>query len=133
MTIPAVFLEVSYELGIDLSVESNIKKIQPQRSNPKISPTKQDKISYTDQKLLQTVYKNKKNYVMITDDKILRTMAKNNKIRTYTTPQIIIFLLNKGKISLNYANTFLNKLKTIYIRPKDIEVIKNYIIKRKRK
>ena len=133
LTIPRVYQEVSYELGIDLNVESNIKKIQPQKSNPKIPPAKQDKISYTDLNLLKTAFKNRQNYILITDDKVLRSLAKNNKIKTYTTPQIIFFIVNKAKISINYANSFLNKLKAIYIRPKDIDRIKEYINKRKRK
>lgn len=120
-------------MGIDLNIGYNINKIQPKKSNPKIPQDKQNKISYTDLNLLKTAYKNKQNYILITDDKVLRALAKDNMIKTYTTPQLILFILNEGIITINYVNSILDKLKAIYIRPKDIDRIKEYINKRKRK
>ena len=121
--------EITYELGINLKIETNIKTIQIEKSNLKIPIAKQNKISHTDFNLLNTVYKNKQRCILITDDQILRQLAKTNKIKTYTTPQFIAYMLKNKRVSFKDAISILNKLRQFYIRPKDIDKIKKYINK----
>lgn len=128
-TITEVFDEIYFELGIDLKSESNVKIIETEKSKINLPITKRKKISNMDYKLLTTANKNKKKCILITDDKILRQLAISNKIRTYTTPQFIIFMFKKSKLSFKETLSVLNKIKMIYIRPKDIDKVEEYIYK----
>ncbi len=59
----------------------------------------------------------------ISDDLLLKNTASENNIKCYTTPEFVAFLLRKGKINRNQCITFLNNLKKIYIRTRDIDKV----------
>ena len=124
-TIKEVIEETTNELGIRIDEYVNIKQISSKISKGKlkISSSKRRYLSTIDIKLLNMAYANKKNSILITDDKQVRTIAKANNIRSYTTPQYIGYLIKNNLIAANEGISFLDDLKKIYIRPKDIEAV----------
>ncbi len=60
---------------------------------------------------------------MVSDDLVLKNAASENNIKCYTTPEFAVYLLRKDKITRNQCIAFLNDLKKIYIRAKDIEKV----------
>ena len=124
-TISEVLAEVGFETGIEAEKELEITKLSSKKKQDpmKISKNKQRLLSTTDIRLLQLSLKNRRSSVLITDDRQLRTIAKENKIRCYTTPQMIAFMIKKDVIEKKRGIEFLQKLKEIYIRPSDIDVV----------
>ena len=124
-TIKEIIEEVNNELGIRIDEHLNIKPISSKISKGKlkISTSKKRYLSAIDIKLLNVAYANKKNCILVTDDKQVRTFAKGNSIRSYTTPQYIGYMIKNKLVTLNDGISFLNDLKRIYIRPKDIEAV----------
>ena len=124
-TIKEIIEEVYNELGIRIDEHLNIKPMSSKISKGKlkISTSKRRYLSAIDIKLLNVAYANKKNCILVTDDKQVRTIAKGNSIRSYTTPQYIGYMIKNKLVTLNEGISFLNDLKGIYIRPKDIEMV----------
>jgi hypothetical protein len=60
---------------------------------------------------------------VVSDDLLLKNIASENNIKWYTTPEFAAFLLRKGKINKSQCITFLNNLKKIYIRTRDIDKV----------
>ncbi len=60
---------------------------------------------------------------MVSDDLVLKNTASENNIKCYTTPEFAAYLLRKDKITRNQCIAFLNDLKKIYIRAKDIDKV----------
>lgn len=124
-TIKEIIEEVNNELGIRINEHLNIKPISSKISKGKlkISTSKRRYLSAIDIKLLNVTHANKKNCILVTDDKQVRTIAKGNSIRSYTTPQCIGYMVKNKLVTLDEGISFLNDLKEIYIRPKDIEAV----------
>ncbi len=124
-TIKETIEEATNELGIRIDEYVNIIPISARikKEKLKISSTKRRSLSATDIKLLNVAYANKKDCILITDDRQVRIIAKANNIRCYTTPQYIAYMIKKELITFKEGITFLNNLKKIYIRPKDIEAV----------
>jgi predicted nucleic acid-binding protein len=124
-TIKETIEEATNELGIKIDEYVHMIPISPgiKKGKLKIPSTKRRSLSATDIKLLNMAYVNKKDCILITDDKQVRFIAKANNIRSYTTPQYIAYMVKKELISYKEGITFLNNLKKIYIRPKDIEAV----------
>ncbi len=124
-TIKEIIEETTNELGIRIDEHVNIIPISARikKEKLKISSTKRRSLSVTDIKLLNVAYANKKNCILITDDRQVRIIAKANNIRCYTTPQYIAYMIKNELITVKEGITFLNNLKKIYIRPKDIEAV----------
>jgi predicted nucleic acid-binding protein len=127
-TIKEIIEEVNNELGIKIDEHANIKKISS-KGKLNISKSKKRYLSAIDIKLLNVVYTYKKNCILVTDDRRLRTTAKANSIRSYTTPQFIGLMIRNKVLTLNEGISFLNDLKKIYIRPKDIDKVQARIKK----
>ncbi len=121
-TIKNVALEIQDELGAQID-DYNIEILQKESSSVDISNDKKQRLSSTDVSLLNTCYKHRKQCIMVSDDLLLRNTASENNIKCYTTPEFVAFLLRKGKINRNQCITFLNNLKKIYIRTKDIDKV----------
>ncbi|UCE73417.1 MAG: hypothetical protein JSV56_10355 [Methanomassiliicoccales archaeon] len=124
-TINEIIEEVNDELGIRIDEHVNIKTISSKISKGKlkISSSKRRYLSAVDIKLLNVAYVNKKKCILVTDDKQVRTTAKGNSIKSYTTPQYIGYMIKNKLVTHNEGISFLNDLKEIYIRPKDIEAV----------
>lgn len=124
-TIPEVLAEVSYETGIEVDNELNINVLSSKVKHERIRfmEKKQRLLSSTDKKLLNLSLKNKRSSSLITDDKQLRSIAKENKIRCYTTPQLIAFMIKKELCNKKRGTEYLQKLKDVYIRPSDIDMV----------
>ena len=124
-TIKEIIEEVNNELGIRIDEHLNIKPMSSKVSKGKlkISSSKRRYLSTIDIKLLNVAYANKKNCILVTDDKQVRAIAKGNSIRSYTTPQYIGYMIKNKLVTPNEGILFLNDLKKIYIRPKDIETV----------
>lgn len=121
-TIKEIIEEVNNELGIRIDEHVNIKKISS-KGKLNISKSERRYLSAIDTKLLNVAHANKRNCILVTDDRRLRTTAKANSIRSFTTPQFIVFMIRNKILTLNEGISFLNDLKKIYIRPKDIETV----------
>ncbi|WP_455393256.1 hypothetical protein [[Eubacterium] cellulosolvens] len=130
-TIQNVIKEVETELGIGIKNEINIKilTVRDKKYQIKIPKSKQRLLSFTDLKLLKTVYDRRKSCILVTDDKQLRAIAKSLQIRCYTTPLFIAFMIKNNLIQKDKGTLFLNNLKECYIRPKDVVTILNHIKK----
>jgi len=124
-TIKEVIEETTYELGIKISDHVDIKSISTKTTKEKlrIPSAKRKLLSSIDIKLLNVAYANRKNCILITDDKQIRTMAKTNHVRSFTAPQYIAYMIKNKMIDANEGISFLNNLKRIYIRPKDIDAV----------
>ncbi len=124
-TIREVLEETANELGIRIDEYVNIITISTgiKKGKLNIPSAKRRSLSSTDIKLLNVAYANKKDCILITDDRQVRIIAKTNNIRSYTTPQYIAYMVKKKLITFKEGITFLNNLKKIYIRPKDIEAV----------
>jgi hypothetical protein len=124
-TIEEVIEETANELGIQIDDHVVIRLISAKKGKktPTISSAKRRQLSSTDIKLLNAAYANRKNCILITDDKQIRVLAKSNNIRSYTTPQFIGYMINNNMITTNRGAAFLDDLKRIYIRPKDIDSV----------
>lgn len=121
-TIKNIALEVENELGIDLD-DFNIEILQIEPGNIAMSDEKRQQLSTTDMNLLKTCYKLRKQCILVSDDQLLKNTASENSIKCYTTPEFAAYLLKKGKISRQKCTGFLNVLRKIYIRAKDIDKI----------
>jgi len=121
-TIKNVADEIQNELGVEID-NYNIEILQKKSGNIDLSNDKKNRLSNTDVSLLNTCYKNRKECILVSDDLLLKNTAYENNIKCYTTPEFMAYLLRKDKINRNQCITFLNNLKKIYIRTKDIDKI----------
>ena len=97
--------------------------LQKESSSIDLSNDKKQRLSSTDVCLLITGHKHRKQCILVNDDLLLKNTAYENNIKCYTTPEFVAFPLRKGKINRNQCITFLNNLKKIYIRTRDIDKI----------
>jgi rRNA maturation endonuclease Nob1 len=121
-TIKNVADELQNELGVELD-NYNIEILQKESCSIDLSNDKKQRLSSTDISLLNTCYKNRKLCILVSDDLLLKNTAYENNINCYTTPEFMAFLLRKGKINRTQCITFLNNLKKIYIRTRDIDKV----------
>lgn len=121
-TIKSVALEIENELGIGID-DFNIELLQTESGSLELSNEKKQRLSSTDINLLNTCHKHRKRCIMVSDDLLLKNTASENNIKCYTTPEFAAYLLRKGKITRQQCVRFLNILKKIYIRSKDIDKI----------
>jgi len=131
VTIDDVLNETLNEIGIKLERQINIKTGVGKDAKKKINidTAKVKSLSLTDIKLLNIAYTKKRSCILISDDRVVRAVAKKNKITCYTTAQFIAYMVKTGQLSKNEGLLFLNDLKEIYIRPRDIEKVMNRIKK----
>jgi predicted nucleic acid-binding protein len=121
-TIKNVADEIQNELGVELD-NYNIEILQKESCSIDLSNDKKQRLSSTDISLLNTCYKHRKLCILVSDDLLLKITAYENNIKCYTTPEFVAFLLRKDKINKNQCISFLNNLKKIYIRSRDIDKI----------
>ena len=121
-TIKNVAVEIENELGININ-DSNIEIIQT--GSAKLDPgnDKKGRLSTTDINLLKTCYIHRKVCILVSDDLLLKNTASENDIKCYTTPEFAAYQLKKSKISKSQCVNYLNILKKIYIRPRDIDKV----------
>jgi rRNA maturation endonuclease Nob1 len=121
-TIKNVAEEIQNELGVEID-NYNIEILQKESGSIDLSNDKKQRLSSTDVSLLNTGHKHRKKCILVSDDLLLKNTAYENNIKCYTTPEFMSFLLKKGTINKNQCITFLNNLKKIYIRTRDIDKI----------
>jgi predicted nucleic acid-binding protein len=121
-TIKNVADEIENELGTGLE-DFNIEMIQIKFTRLEISNERKQRLSDTDINLLKTCYEHRNRCIMVSDDLQLKNTASENHIKCYTTPEFVAYLLRKGKIPKPQCIQFLNILKKIYIRPRDIDKV----------
>jgi rRNA maturation endonuclease Nob1 len=121
-TIQSVALEIQNELGVEID-NYKVEILQKESGSIDLSNDKKQRLSSTDVSLLNTCYKHRKQCIVVSDDLLLKNIASENNIKCYTTPEFAAFLLRKGKINKNQCITFLNNLKKIYIRTRDIDKV----------
>ncbi len=121
-TIKNVANEIENELGVSLD-DFNIKIIQVKSSNLEINTERKLRLSSTDMNLLKTCYEHRHRCIMVSDDLQLKNTASANHIKCYTTPEFAAYLLKKDEISKSQCIRFLNILKKIYIRARDIDKV----------
>ena len=131
VTIDDVLNETANEIGIRLERQINIRTDvgKDVKKKVKIDTAKVKSLSSTDIRLLNIANTRKRSCILISDDRVVRAVAKENKIKSYTTPQFIAYMVKTDQLSKNKGLLFLNDLKTIYIRPGDIEKVINRITK----
>jgi len=101
----------------------NIEILQKEPDSIEINNDKKQRLSSTDISLLNTCHKLRKQCILVSDDLVLKNTASENNIKCYTTPEFAAFLLKNDKISKDQCFAFLNNLKKIYIRTKDIDKV----------
>ena len=121
-TIKNVADEIQNELGVEID-NYNIEILQKESGSIDLSNDKKQRLSSTDVSLLNTCYKYRKLCILVSDDLLLKNTAYENNIKCYTTPEFAAYLLRKGNINRTQCITFLNSLKKIYIRTRDIEKV----------
>ena len=121
-TIKDVADEIENELGTSID-DFNIEIIQVKSTHLEISNERKQRLSGTDINLLKTCYEHRNRCIMVSDDLQLKNTASENHIKCYTTPEFAAYLLRKGKISKPQCIRFLNILKRIYIRARDIDKV----------
>lgn len=121
-TIKDVADEIQTELGVEID-NFNIEILQKKSGSIDLSNDKKQRLSSTDVSLLNTCYNHRKQCIVVSDDLLLKNTAYENNIKCYTTPEFVAYLLRKGKINKNQCIMFLNNLKKIYIRPRDIDKV----------
>ncbi len=121
-TIKNVAAEIENELGININ-DSNIDIIQTGSGKLDLSNDKKGRLSTTDINLLKTCHIHRKGCILVSDDLLLKNTASENDIRCYTTPEFAAYQLKKGVITKQQCVKFMNILKKIYIKPKDIDKI----------
>ena len=121
-TIKNVAEEIQNELGVEID-NYNLEILQKESESIDLSNDKKQRLSSTDVSLLNTGHKHRKKRILVSDDLLLKNTADENNIKCYTTPEFMAFLLKKGTINKNQCITFLNNLKKIYIRTRDIDKI----------
>jgi rRNA maturation endonuclease Nob1 len=121
-TIKSVATEIENELGIDIN-DFKIPIIQTESSKLDLSNDKKERLSKTDINLLGTCYQHRKQCILVSDDILLKNIASENDIKCYTTPEFASHQLKKSEISKPQCVKYLNTLKKIYIRPRDIDKI----------
>jgi hypothetical protein len=124
-TIKSVAIEIENEIGININL-FNIEIIQTESGKLDLSNDKKERLSITDINLLRTCFIHRKGCILVSDDLLLKNTASENSIRCYTTPEFAAHQLKKSEISKEQCVKFLNILRKIYIRPRDI----NKILKR---
>ncbi len=121
-TIKSVAHEVENELGIALD-DFAIEILQIESSSVEISNDRKQRLSSTDMNLLGTCHKHRNQCVLVSDDLQLKNIASENNIKCYTTPEFAAYLLRKGEISRQRCIRFLNILRKLYIRARDIDKV----------
>lgn len=121
-TIRNVATEIENELGIDIN-DFNIQIIQTVSGKLDVSNDKKGRLSTTDINLLKTCHLHRKECILISDDLLLKNTASENDIKCYTTPEFAAYQLKKSVITKQQFVKFMNILKKIYIRPRDIDKI----------
>ncbi len=121
-TIKNVADEIENELGTSLE-DFNIEIVQVKSTRLEISNERKQRLSDTDINLLKTCYEHRNRCIMISDDLQLKNTASENHIKCYSTPEFAAYLLRKGEISKPQCIRFLNILKKIYIRARDIDKV----------
>jgi len=121
-TIKNVAVEIENELGININ-DSNIEIIQTGSAKLDLGNDKKGRLSTTDINLLKTCYIHRKVCILVSDDLLLKNTASENDIKCYTTPEFAAYQLKKCAITKQQCVKFMNILKKIYIRPKDIDKI----------
>jgi hypothetical protein len=133
LTIPEVIEETGFETGVDMLKSLSVKTLSSnlKLKNLAVPRTKLQLLSSTDRKLLNLVNTKKRSSMLITDDRQLRTVAREKNIRCYSTPLFIAYLIKNKMIEARRGVSFMNKLKEIYIRPKDIDAVIKHMEKRR--
>ncbi|HWQ96120.1 MAG TPA: hypothetical protein VN368_01985 [Candidatus Methylomirabilis sp.] len=121
-TIKNVANEIENELGININ-DSNIDIIQTGSEKLDLSNDRRGRLSKTDINLLKTCHTHRKECILVSDDLLLKNIASENDIKCYTTPEFAALQLKKRVITKQQCVRFMNMLKKIYIRPKDIDKI----------
>ena len=121
-TIKNVAAEIENELGININ-DSNIEIIQTGSGKLDLGNDKKERLSTTDINLLKTCHIRRKGCILVSDDLLLKNTASENNIRCYTTPEFAAYQFKKGVITKQQCVKFMNILKKIYIRPKDIDKV----------
>ncbi len=121
-TIKNVADEIENEVGISLE-DFNIEIVQVKSSRLEISNERKQRLSATDINLLKTCYEFRNRCIFISDDMQLKNASSENHIKCYTTPEFAAYLLKKGEISRPQCVRFLNILRKIYIRARDIDKV----------
>ena len=121
-TIKSVATEIENELGIDIN-DFNIEVIQTGPGKLDFGNDKKQRLSITDINLLRTCYIQRKRCILVSDDLLLKNTASENDIKCYTTPEFASYQLKKSEITKAQCVKFLNTLRKIYIRQRDIDKI----------
>lgn len=121
-TIKNVATEIENELGININ-DSNIEIIQTGSGKLDLSNDQKGRLSTTDINLLKTCHIHRKGCILVSDDLLLKNTASENDIKCYTTPEFAAYQLKKGVITKQQFVKFMNILKKIYIRQRDIDKI----------
>lgn len=121
-TIKSVATEIENELGIDIN-DFKIRIIQTESGKLDLSNNRKERLSKTDINLLRTCYIHRKGCILVSDDLLLKNTASENDIKCYTTPEFAAHQLKKSEISKSQCVNYLNILRKIYIRPKDIDKV----------
>ena len=121
-TIKNVAAEIENELGININ-DFNIQIIQTVSGKLDLSNDKKGRLSTTDINLLKTCHIHRKGCILVSDDLLLKNIASENDIKCYTTPEFAVYQLKKSVITKQQCVKFMNILKKIYIRQRDIEKI----------
>jgi rRNA maturation endonuclease Nob1 len=121
-TIKNVADEIQNEIGVEID-NYNIGILQKESGSIDLSNDKKQRLSGTDVSLLNTCYNYRKLCILVSDDLLLKNTAYQNNIKCYTTPEFAAYLLRKGNINRTQCIIFLNSLKKIYIRTRDIEKV----------
>jgi len=122
-TIQPVLDEVAREIGLDVSIIIDIKRVnlKDRKKTFQIPKNRLKRLSVIDQNILFVAFEGKKSYLLVTDDKQIRKVGKVNRIRCLTTPKFIAFLVKHSGMDRKDAVEFLLKLRQIYTRPKEID------------
>lgn len=67
--------------------------------------------------------RHRKQCILVSDDLLLKNIASENSIQCYTTPEFAAYQFRKSEIPKKECISFLNILRKIYIRPRDIDKI----------
>jgi len=121
-TIKSVATEIENELGIDIN-DFKILVIQTESGKLDLRNDRKERLSKTDINLLRTCYIHRKGCILVSDDLLLKNTAAENDIKCFTTPEFAAYQLKKSKISKSQCVNYLNILKKIYIRPRDIDKV----------
>ena len=124
-TLQSILDEVTLQIGLDIEIIIDIEIVcrRNKKTDISIPKNKLKLLSPVDRKLLEVAFERKKNILLISDDRQIRNVSKHNRIRCTNTPQFVAHLVKQSKVDRNDALYFLKKLRSIYIRSKDMDTV----------